>query len=129
MRPDWVTEEERRKGRALAAEVAELIEREVLRGAGRYDQRMYITDCGSPSCIGGWTVWLVHGKPKNLRDIYQHWDPSAEARDLLGLSYFEAHELFRARPLWKQKGTEADAADAVAVLRRYAEEDVVEWRH
>jgi hypothetical protein len=76
-------------------------------------------ECGTAACIAGWAVATFRkDQPQTSMQI----DVKKDARDILGLDPFEAHQLFV--PPYLSRRT---AADAVQVLRNLAITGKVEW--
>ena len=111
---------ERRAGRALALEVARAIEKR----PDEFDQREWYRGCGTPSCVAGWTVWIMQGKPNKITSRTGE-NPKREAMRGLQLLPYEADEMFEPAPLGK--GTETNPEEAVQMLRHYAGTGKVQW--
>ena len=80
-------------------------------------------DCGAPSCIAGWAVWMFDPSPRDIRSC----SVFRRAKDILSLSLTEAEELFKCQGVrdleWELIGPKA----AAEVIEHFAETGVVDW--
>ena len=95
----------REGGQALAAEVADAIEKH----AEQFDQGEYLHKCGTPACVAGFTVWVAQGRPTVLEMYMQDYGPewgqrldsldvAMDAQAHLALTFNERLEMFHACP-------------------------------
>ena len=77
-------------------------------------------DCGSPRCLGGWTVWLFHHDPDRVSDC----DVLSTATALLGLTGWQGRMLFCPGGLDRSAVTPQFAA---RVVREFVRDGVVNW--
>ena len=122
--------------RRHALDVADAIEA----NAGLYDQYRYAHDCGTPACVAGWSVAVKAkgAEPAGGADLRAlGYDAYARADEIrrqaarnLGLTEEQGREMCLPNPY---TGREADGvrraepADAVAMLRRYADTGRIVW--
>jgi hypothetical protein len=81
----------------------------------RYVNVAYGTDaphCGTIGCIAGWAVMLVEGIPEEISDSY-YAGVAEDARRLLGLTYWEAENLFHVSMWPKEYKDRFLAADSI----------------
>ena len=95
-----------------------------------YNQCAYMHECGTPSCIAGWTVAVGRGMDGTSDLDRTPWAVVSEAVELLGLGYSAERALFCPYPYGnKPEGPPdlATAKDAARTLRRLAETGKVDW--
>ena len=124
--------------RAHAREVADAIEAH----ADRYDQRGFFHGCGTPACVAGWSVavrWKgkegaadadLSGRPPIRWGRHKVWVCLRdEASSNLGLGARDGDAMFGTLPCTDGDGVrrEPTAAEAAAMLRRYADTGEVVW--
>ena len=128
----------RAKGRATALKVAEAIRQH----EAHYDQNSYAHECGTPSCIAGFTAWIAAGELETM-DLTEDYsvvemdeeDEPREAVDTgavgevarmkLELTAKEAAHMFNGHPYGMSE--QAQAGEAIRMLQAYGETNVVEW--
>ena len=110
--------------RQHAREVADAIERH----AGQYNQRRLQHSCGTPACVAGWSIAIAKAGRERAAatSIFTCNHPIDRAQENLGLTYEESEVMFGSHP-YGGDAPDATAAEAVAMLRQYAETDEVCW--
>ena len=115
--------------RRHALDVANAIERH----AGQYNQALVHHRCGTPGCVAGWSaavarVGTERAATASLADGYidDGYTALQEARENFGLTKEEARYMFDGHP-YGGLAEDATAAEAVAMLRRFAQTDELRW--
>lgn len=83
------------------------------------DNEYIIDDCGTPSCIAGWAIFHKNGPDHVITNGVR-----IEAREIMGIDYFTAKQLFEPEDVWYSQITNKEAA---LTLRRLAETGEVIW--
>ena len=130
---------ERAEGRDMARKVAEVIG--VFEGG--FNQQHYANECGSPSCIAGFTAWLAAGMPrgeglkdrcgievakggkKGTKRIVNNTLVYILAKEALELDDTEATYMFDDMPYGE--GLDVQPEHAIGLLAHYAATNCVEW--
>jgi hypothetical protein len=109
-------------------ELADLIEKQphtTEEADDGFSMDWFTHDCGTPSCIGGWAIFLQSRDRKILDVVSESGGKFSEvAASVLGLGEFEASELFFPTIVDMDQITPADAA---YTLRHLAKTGEVVW--
>ena len=100
---------------------------------GQFDMGRLFHGCGTPACIAGYAAALAMDEDPQIED--ENWDIESAASAFLGIDEYQESQLFFPHIL----GIARIAAmpgdrdfvtrdHALAVLRNFAETDVINWR-
>jgi hypothetical protein len=85
-------------------------------------------NCGTVACIAGWTAYLAKGsEPTHAYWTYKDGHTSKIAREFLGLSRWEAGDLFEPGAVAAADWGSIKPSQAVAVIRHLAATGEVDW--